>query len=387
MTRPIYLDNSATTMPFKEVVEDFYNNYSFEYFNPSSLYKPSLIVRNKVENCREKISQMLSCKANNVFFLASGTDANNLAILSYKNKLKKDDVVLYSAIEHPSVTNTCKELERYGVIVKSISVNKNGFIDLDQLQNLLDEKVKLICIMHVNNEVGSVNDLKTICSIRDKFAPNASIHIDGVQGFLKVPFSFKDYDVQSYSLSAHKIHGFKGTGVLAINNFKPQPYRFGGGQEMGIVSGTENTIGIIALDKAIDIYNAFPNASIYMRNLKTQLVNCINDKIPNSVIIGPDPFNENISSPNIINIAFSPLRSDVMLNALDARDIYVSSGSACSSKRQKISPVLKELNIPNDIAESAIRFSLSILNSSCEIAETVDAISEIYNKYSKYVRR
>lgn len=387
MTRPIYLDNSATTMPFKEVVEDFYNNYSLEYFNPSSLYKPSLIVRNKIENCREKIARMLSCKLNDIFFLASGTDANNLAILSYKNKLKKDDVVLYSAIEHPSVTNTCKDLERYGVLVKSIPVNKNGFIDLDKLQNLLDEKVKLICIMHVNNEVGSVNDLKTICSIRDKFAPNASIHIDGVQGFLKVPFSFKDYDVQSYSLSAHKIHGFKGTGVLAINNFKPQPYRLGGGQEMGVVSGTENTIGIIALDKAIDIYNAFPNAEIYMRNLKTQFVKCINDRIPNSVIIGPDPFNENISSPNIINVAFVPLRSDVMLNALDARDIYVSSGSACSSKKQKISPVLKELNIPNDIAESAIRFSLSILNSSCEIDETVDAISEIYNKYSKYVRR
>ena len=387
MTRPIYLDNSATTMPFKEVVEDFYNNYSFEYFNPSSLYKPSLIVRNKVENCREKIARMLSCKPNDVFFLASGTDANNLAILSYKNKLKKDDVVLYSAIEHPSVMNTCKELERYGVLVKSIPVNKNGSIDLDQLQNLLDENVKLICIMHVNNEVGSVNDLKTICSMRDKYAPNALIHIDGVQGFLKVPFSFKDYGVQSYSLSAHKIHGFKGTGVLAINNFKPQPYRFGGGQEMGIVSGTENTIGIIALDKAIDVYNAFPNACNYMRNLKTQLVDCINDKIPNSVIIGPDPFNENISSPNIINIAFSPLRSDVMLNALDSRNIYVSSGSACSSKKQKISPILKALNIPNDIAESAIRFSLSILNTSDEIVETVDAISDIYNKYSKYVRR
>lgn len=383
----IYFDNSATTPVFKEVMDEIVTNYNEDFFNPSSLYKPALIVRQKVENCREKLATILSCKSNGVYFTASGTDANNLAILTATKNLKQGDVVLFSAIEHPSISNTCKSINKSGAIVQTIPVDNSGRVDLDILKSVLSEKVKLICVMHVNNEVGSINDIKAICKLRDEFAKNAYIHVDGIQSFMKVQFSFKEFNVQSYSISAHKIHALKGVGVIAFSNVDPVQYRLGGGQERGIISGTENTTGILALSKAIDVYSQFTGSSKYMYELKNSFLEKLKKAIPSLIVIGPDPKDNLQSSPNIINIALPPLRSDVLVNALDAENIYISSGSACSSKKQKISSVLKAMQIQARIAESAVRVSFSILNTEEEVANAVYKISDIFNKFSKYTRR
>lgn len=374
----VYLDNSATTRASERVVDVMNKCMLYTYYNPSSLYKGALDVEKKMTGCRERIS-----KNHAVIFTSGGTEANNLAIIGRAQTVKKPGRVLYGATEHPSVKNTCLSLCRMSHVVQEIPVLSDGRIDLLALENLLGNDVFLICVMHVNNETGTIQPLEEIIALRNRMSPNAKLHVDGVQGYLRVECNMNGVD--SYSLSGHKIHAPKGIGALIINKQERlSPMLYGGGQERSLRSGTENTPGILALSEAIADYSLDANSR--MRVLKNELYQGIMESVPQAKVNGPS-CDDSFSAPHILNMSLPPVRSDTMLFALEGSGILVSSGSACSSSKQKVSETLRAMNVPRQDAECAIRFSLSKDTTAEEISYTIQEVKKHYVLLHKYTRR
>ena len=380
-----YLDNSATTRPSQTVIEAVVAAMRDGFYNPSSPYGPALQAEKRMDDCRALLLKQLQAGPGEVIFAAGGTEADNLAILGYLSSVKKPGKVLFTAVEHPAVKQSCLAAERMGHTPVVIPVLGDGTVDLEALRTLLDDSVHLICVMQVNNETGAIQPLKEIAALRDSLCPRAAIHVDGVQGFLRVPFSMQSLNIQSYALSAHKLHGPKGVGALVLQKgHKVSPREFGGGQEKGLRSGTENTPGIAGLMAAVESYPT--EAAHTMQALKTRLYEALKEAIPGARINGPDICSP-AAAPHILNISLPPVRSETMLYALAGDGIYVSMGSACSSRRQKISETLKAMAVPQADAESAIRFSLSAYNTQEEIDYTAGRVKEHYQQLSRYQRR
>lgn len=384
----VYLDNSATTKPCDLACEYMLKSIKNEYYNPSALYPAAMGVAEKISQCRNLIANKLDSKEKQVFFTGSGTEADNIAILGSFTNDKKGGKVLFTAVEHPAVKNTCLSLEKRGYEVCEIPVTSIGNIDLKALEQLITPDTRIICVMHVNNETGAIMQLKAVCELRDKLAPAAIIHVDGIQSFLRIPFSFKEFNIQSYALSAHKIHGPKGIAALVLQkNHRVHEIQYGGGQENGLRSGTENVPGIVGLMGAVKSYPETEKAYNKLYQLKLHMVEQIKSKIPTAVFLGPDITDKINGAPHILNVSFLPVRSDTMLNALADKQIYCSSGSACASSKQQLSPVLRAMNVSRTVAESALRFSFSVFNSEEELDIAVECIADNYNKLSKYFRR
>ncbi|MDO5023116.1 MAG: cysteine desulfurase family protein [Eubacteriales bacterium] len=376
-----YLDNSATTQVSQKVKEALLNSFEAGFYNPSSLYAPAVFVSKEIEKCREDIKALLN--ADNLYFTSGGTESNNIAIIGALQGMRDKGVVLCSQIEHPSVLNACKRAEELGFTVKTIPVDSEGVINLDKFKDLLSDNVRLICVMHVNNEVGSIQPLREISALRDSLAPNALLHVDGVQAFMRVPIDLRLLKIDSYTLSGHKIQALKGIGALAVskrNRIKPLVY--GGEQESGIRAGTENTFGIFSLQAAVKNY-AMENQ---MRSNKLLLFDKIKEQIPTATVNGPDPTSPK-ACDHIINISFEPVRAETMLHALEGDKIYVGNGSACSSKRKSISHVLKAMGVSVTRAESAVRFSLSPDTTAEEVLYAAERCAIHYNILKKFVRR
>ncbi len=380
-----YLDNSATTRPTDAVIAAVSHAMGEGFYNPSSPYGPALAAQKRMDACRQLLARKLDAKAEHVYFTAGGTEADNLAILGYLSTVKKPGRVLYTAVEHPAVKNSCLAAEKMGHTAQAIPVCQDGTVDLNAFASMLDDSVHMICVMHVNNESGAIQPIKEISALRAQFCPQAVLHVDGVQGFLRTPFSMQELNVQSYALSAHKIHGPKGIGALVLKNgHKVSPREFGGGQENGLRSGTENTPGIAGLMAAVDNYP--DDAAQTMLALKKQLFEGLANVVPCARINGPE-LSSSFSAPHILNISLPPVRSETMLYALAADEIFVSMGSACSSRKQKVSDVLKAMSVPQKNAESAIRFSLSPYNTPEEIEYTVGRVKAHYQLLSRFTRR
>ena len=380
-----YLDNSATTRPSEAVLQAVIAAMRDGFYNPSSPYGPALAAEKRMDACRQLLARVLCASAEDVVFTAGGTEADNLAILGYLSAVKKPGKVLYTAVEHPAVAKSCLASEKMGHTAVSIPVLPDGTADLDALSKLLDDSVHMLCVMQVNNESGAIQPLREISALRDRLCPQAVLHVDGVQGFLRVPFSMKDLNVQSYALSAHKLHGPKGIGALVLQKgHKLSPREFGGGQEKGLRSGTENTSGIAGLMAAVESYPA--DAAKTMLALKKRLYEALKETVPNARINGPD-IDSPAAAPHILNISLPPVRSETMLYALAGDNIFVSMGSACSSRRQKVSDTLKAMAVPQKDAECAIRFSLSPYNTLAEITYASGRVKEHYQMLSKFTRR
>lgn len=376
-----YLDNSATTRPSRPVVEAMTKSMTEGFYNPSALYSPAVAADKEMAACRELIRKQLSADA--VVFVSGGTEGNNLAILGTMRQKRERGTVLLSAVEHPSVREACLILRSEGFTVKEIPVNAEGIIDLPAYENMLHSDVQLICVMHVNNETGAVQPIREVSLLRQARCPEALLHVDGVQAFLRVPFNMTQLGVNSYSLSAHKIHGPKGIGALALREKRPLvPLLFGGGQEGNIRSGTENTPGIAGLKSAIENYPVTNNMLI----LKLRLFSALAGAIPSIHVNGPAP-DSLCASPHILNVSFPPVRSETMLHALEAQGVYVGIGSACSARNRKISTVLGAMKAPAGVAQSAIRFSLNPFNSEAEIDAAAEACSQQYHILSRFKRR
>lgn len=378
---PIYLDNSATTRPCAAAVDAAVRAMREDYFNPSALYGPALAAQKEMRACREEILRRVHASAGSqVIFTSGGTEGDNLAILGRAAKAHGEGRALFGAGEHPAVKETCLHS---GLQAAEFPLLSDGTADLQALEALLDEDVTLLCCMQVNNETGAIQPLRAIGALLRKKAPHAHFHVDGVQGFLRVPFDMAAVGAQSYALSGHKVHAPKGIGALVTApGVSLTPRQIGGGQEGALRSGTENTPGIFALLAAI---RAYPEENGTREN-KLLLWRLIRDMIPAARVNGPDPESD-AAAPHILNVSLPPVRSETMLHALEGEGIYVGMGSACSSRKQKVSAVLKAMRTPQPQAESALRFSLCPDNTREEMEQAANALVRQYAVLSKFVRR
>lgn len=364
----IYLDNSATTKPYKEVVEKMIFALENDYANPSSLHKKGLEVEKNIKKIREDIARTLGVKEKEIYFTSGGTESNNSIIRGVLDKRKNH--IITTKIEHPSVLDTIKTLEKEGIEVTYLDVDSEGKIDIDSLKSSIKENTILVSVMHVNNEVGSIQPISEVGKYLKTLKEKVYFHVDAVQSFGKINFKPSKYNIDFMSVSGHKIHGPKGIGFMYIKeNSKVKPLFTGGGQEFGFRSGTENIPGIYGLGEAIRITNENLDKNIQkIDSLKNLLKSEILNNIENVKINSPED-----GVCHILNVSFLGVKGEVLLHYLEQKDIYVSTGSACSSKK-KGSHVLNAMNLSKDEIEGTIRFSLSCFNTEEEILETVEIL-------------
>ena len=377
-----YLDNSATTRPTEAVADAMRQCMLEGFYNPSALYAPAVDSEKRLTACREAIARELHADPARVVFTSGGTEADNLAIFGSMS-MQRGGRVLYTAGEHPAVAAPCESLK--GTFdVQQIPYDAAGVVRLDALEELLTPDTRLICVMQVNNESGAVMPLYEIAQLRDRLCPQAMLHVDGVQGFMRLPVDMRALGIDSYALSGHKIHGPKGIGALVMGpRMRVAARMLGGGQEKALRSGTENTPGIAGLLAAIEAYPRDNNMHAVKLHLYERLREIAGE---NFRVNGPDPASD-IAAPHILNCSLVPVRSETMLYALEGDRVYVANGSACSSRKQRLSPVLSAMNVPRRQAESAIRFSICPYTTMEQVDFAADCIASHYEMLKRYERR
>ena len=352
----IYLDNCATTKPRAEVAEEMMRILSSDFANPSSLHRFGMKAEAEREKARKNVADLLGTSEKNIIFTSGGTESNNLAIQGILEKtVNRNKKILTTKIEHSSVLDQFKHYEQLGYDVRYIPVDRYGHIDEEFLLANVNGAV-LLAMHHVNNEVGTINDIKSIASRVRQINKDIHIHVDGVQAFGKIPFKVRDYEIDTYSFSSHKIYGPKGVGGLYI---KPgtnlRSLFIGGGQEKNLRSGTENMPGIVGFGKAALIMREnFESEYNHAIELKSYAKSRIESEFTDFEF----NFDEK-SSPYIFNVGFRDIRGEVLLHFLENDEIYISTSSACSSNSGGKSHVLTELGIDNKLMEGCIRFCFS----------------------------
>ena len=377
----IYLDNCATTKPYKEVLETFVEVNDNYYGNPASINKFGKTTNKLLDAARKQVADILKVKKETIYFTSCATESNNIAIIgSVDHKKDFGNRIIVSKIEHPSVLETYRELERRGFILDYLNVDSNGLIDLNHLKSLLTKETILLSIMHVNNVYGGVQPIKEIVELLKEY-PKVHFHVDGVQGVLKKEINLSDID--SYSISAHKFHGIKGVGVLYLKSRRTvHNITFGGGQENGLRSGTVNVAGAVSLAKALRLsYERTPNVLKKHREFKKLIINEL-DSI-NHVVIN-SPLDDNYVD-SIINISLPKIKGEAIVNSLNERGIMVSTTSACSSKTFHLNEALYARGLSKENIEGSIRVSFSYKTKLEEIKTFVKVFKEEYNKKFKEV--
>ena len=377
----IYLDNCATTKPYKEVLETFVEVNDNYYGNPASINKFGKTTNKLLDAARKQVADILKVKKETIYFTSCATESNNIAIIgSVEHKKDFGNRIIVSKIEHPSVLETYRELERRGFILDYLNVDSNGLIDLNHLKSLLTKETILLSVMHVNNVYGGVQPIKEIVELLKEY-PKVHFHVDGVQGVLKKEINLSDID--SYSISAHKFHGIKGVGVLYLKSRRTvHNITFGGGQENGLRSGTVNVAGAVSLAKALRLsYERTPDVLKKHREFKKLIINEL-DSI-NHVVIN-SPLDDNYVD-SIINISLPKIKGEAIVNSLNERGIMVSTTSACSSKTFHLNEALYARGLSKENVEGSIRVSFSYKTKLEEIKIFVKVFKEEYNKKFKEV--
>ena len=364
----IYFDNGATTKVYKEVADAMYDVMISSYGNPSSLHSKGLEAEHILKSSRNIIAGKIKCKSDEIIFTASGSEANNLAILGAADLFRFKGEIITSKVEHKCVLECMKYLESVGFKVHYLDVDEAGTINLNQLEKLVNDKTQLVSIMHVNNECGSIQPLKDIYRIVKTKNPSTLVHTDNIQGFCKIDINCDCCDMMS--VSAHKIHGPKGVGALYVKKgIRLSPVIYGGGQEKGLRGGTENVPAIAGFGKAVELFK--PNDELM--NVKKHIIERITNEIPKIFVNG----NVDKTSPYILNIAMIGLRSEIILHSLEQKGIYVSSGSACSSNNPSPSHVLVAMGYKPERVDSSIRISFNNENTMEEADKFCEALAEI----------
>ena len=365
----VYLDNGATTKVDKEVILAMEPYFNEKYGNASSLHEFGRDAKEALEKSREIIAKKINANKDEIIFTGSGSESNNLALkgLAFLNKNKNH--IITSKIEHPSVLEVCKYLEKNGYKIDYINVDKNGFIDFKELENKINNKTLLVSIMHANNEIGVIQDIEKIGKIcREK---NIIFHSDCVQSFCKEEIDVKNMNIDLMSLSAHKIHGPKGIGALYVRKgLKLEKLIHGGHHEFNLRAGTENIAGIIGFVKASTLINKEDTER--MKVLRDKLINELL-KIENTQLNG----SREKRLCNNVNIAFNFIEGESLLLHLDSKNIAVSTGSACASQSLEPSHVLLAIGLKHEIAHGAIRFTLSKYTTEKEINYTIKNVNDI----------
>ena len=380
----IYLDNSATTRVLPEAADAAYRAMTEQFYNPASAYKPAVAAEKAVESARANLAAALGCSASEVLFTSGGTESNNMAIVGALKPIRGKKRIVTTLGEHPSVYEVFRSLEGAPETeVVFVGLNPDGSVNLTRLEEALSADTALVSVMHVNNEVGAVNDLDAISVLIKQRAPAALLHSDGVQAFCKLPFGKVAADL--YSISAHKFHAPKGVGALCVKNgVKFAGGQVGGGQERNLRSGTTNVPGILALDAALTQYRANQAQWIAtMRACKLRLWENLS-QLPDVFLNGPAP---EAGAPHILNVSFPGVRGEVLVNALSEREIYVSTGSACSTHKKGQNRIHAAMDVSGARAEGALRLSLCPFNTIEEMDAAAEALAEQVAFLRRFQRR
>ncbi len=372
----IYLDNAATTKPSSAAVEAMCK--AAECFgNPSSLYGLGLEAEKLINAAKADIVAKLSIDAGCIYFTSGGTEANNTAVFGTayaKQKLGKR--VITTSIEHPSVLEAFKKLEEEGFDVVYLGVDGECRINLEELEEELTEDTVLVSVMHVNNETGVIQPVDKIKALMKKKSPKALLHCDCVQSFGKLPVQPKKWGADLITISAHKIHGFKGCGALCVIDGRLKPMIYGGEQQKGFRPGTENVGGIMAFGAAAKECGC-DNA--YLTSLRNKMKSLLSEKIANIKFNGSDEFN----AGSVLNVSFLGTRAEILLHSMEAKGIYISTGSACSSHKPQPSHVLTAMGLEHKEIDSAVRISFD----STTTMEEIEAAVEVFEKEVAQIRR
>lgn len=382
----IYFDNSATTRCFESVVDLVGKLMREDYGNPSSMHKKGIQAENYVRAAKRIISENLKVAEKEIVFTSGGTESDNLAIIGTAMANKRAGMhIVTTKVEHSAVLNSMKYLEEQGFCVTYVPVDRYGVVCLDQLEKALTPDTILVSVMHINNEVGAVQPIWEISKLIKEKAKNAAFHVDAVQSYGKYRIYPKKWGISLLSVSGHKIHGPKGTGFLYIEDkLKIKPVLYGGGQQGGIRSGTENVPGTAGLGAAVEeIYKDFEEKVKALYELKRYFTEGLK-KLDAVRINGPELEQ---GAPHIISASFLGIRSEVLLHALEEYEIYISAGSACSSNKPAPSATLSAIGLKKEELETTVRFSFSFDNTLEEAEECLERLQEIVPKLRRFTRR
>jgi len=382
----IYFDNAATTRALDEVADKVKYMLLENFGNPSSQNMAGVNAENEVIKARKIIAASINAEPDEIYFTSGGTESDNWAIFgTAKGYIRSGKHMITTAIEHPAVLQPMRELEKNGWDITILGVDEKGYINIDELKAAIREDTVLVSTILINNETGTIQNAEEISKAIKSVNPHTLYHVDAVQAYGKYPINVKKMGIDMLSVSGHKVHGPKGIGFFYMKKgLKVKPIIFGGGHERGQRSGTENTPSIVGLAEAVKIDMAEMDKAVeHVKLVKKTLAEGILNSIPMTYINGPS-IEE--GSPYVLNIGFEGLRSEVLLHSLEEKEIYVSAGSACNSKKKGASTVLSALGIDEKRIEGAIRFSFCRYNTVEEAEQCIEILKEKAAFLRKYMR-
>lgn len=390
--KEIYLDNSATTKAFPEVIELISRVMGEDYGNPSSMHHMGVVAEDRLKESTKIFSGILGCTEKNIFYTSGGTESDNIAILGAAKALeRRGKHIISTKIEHPAVLNTMKHLEDEGFEVTYLGTDGSGRISLDELDAALTPGTILVSIMHTNNEIGSLQPLEEAGKLIKEKCPECLFHVDAVQGFGKARINPSRMKIDLLSASSHKIHGPKGCGLLYIGDgVRIVSPVYGGGQQRGIRSGTENVPGISGMALAAKmLYEKLDEDVARLYELKKYFIeNALKiDGISINGLTAEGPAGAEGTAPHIISVSVKDVRAEVLLHSLEDKGIYVSAGSACSTHKRSPSATLTSIGLDKGLLESTVRISMSVLTTREELDETLNALGEIVPMLRRFTRK
>lgn len=384
-----YLDNSATTRCSDRACQLMVDLLTRDYGNPSSLHMKGIEAERFVETAKKKIAKTLRVLEKEIIFTSGGTESNNLAIIGAAMANRRaGNHIITTSIEHASVENPMEFLKEQGFDITYLSVDENGIISLEELEEAVTEQTILVSMMQVNNEIGAIEPVAEAAELIKKKNPDTLIHVDAIQSYGKMYIYPKKLGIDMLSVSGHKIHGPKGSGFLWVKEkTKLKPLILGGGQQKGMRSGTENVPAIAGLGEAAEeIYENLDEKRAHLYGLKQRFIDGI-EKLEGTHVNGKTGED---SAPHIVSVSFEGIRSEVLLHSLEDRGIYVSSGSACSSNnhagKQKGSKTLRNIHLKENLLDSTLRFSFSVHTTEEEIDYALEVLGELLPVLKKYTR-
>lgn len=381
-----YLDNSATTRCSKAAADMVYKLLTEDYGNPSSLHMKGVEAENYINDAKKKIAKTLRVQDKEILFTSGGTESNNTAIIGAAMANKRAGRhIITSSVEHASVLAVMQFLEEQGFEITYLPVNHDGVISVEELKNAVREDTILVSLMHVNNEIGAVMPIEEAGAAIKEKNPAALFHVDAIQSYGKLEIRPKRMNIDMLSVSGHKIHGPKGSGFLYIKDkTKIKPIIYGGGQQKGMRSGTENVPAYAGLGVAAEeIYTDFDKKIAHMYELRDHFIASV-QRIDGVSVNGRI---DHTNAPHVVSVSVDGVRAEVMLHTLEDRRIYVSAGSACSSNKPAISSTLKSIGLKPSLLDSTIRFSFCVNTTQEEIDYAVSVMAEVIPMLRRYTRR
>lgn len=381
-----YLDNSATTRCSDKAAELMMKLLLEDYGNPSSLHMKGVIAEKYINEAKKQIAKTLKAQEKEIVFTSGGTESNNLAIIGSAMANRRAGMhVITSSIEHASVSNPMAYLEEQGFEVTYLPVDSKGVISMEALKNAIREDTILVSLMQVNNEIGAIQPIEEAGKIIKAANPDIIFHVDAIQAYGKMRIAPKKLNIDLLSVSGHKIHGPKGSGFLYIKDkTKIRPVIFGGGQQKGMRSGTENVPAIAGLGLAAEeIYTDFEEKIDRMYALREYFI----EQVTQIEGVSVNGQSQRASAPHVVSVSICGVRAEVMLHTLEDRGIYVSAGSACSSNKPSVSHTLKSIGLAPELLDSTIRFSFSVHTTMEELDYALEVMREVIPMLQKYTRK